>query len=66
MSENNSQLKLFPLLIVGLLLSGLFSCRSSQELIYMNNTFDNEMLYTLKDTLTEYYIKPGDILYVSI
>lgn len=41
----------------------LFSCRSSQELIYLKDAADNE---TIKGLTTEYILKTGDILYVSI
>ncbi len=59
--QNNSSI------IITIILSiFLFSCRSSRELIYMNNLNDNEILSTLNDSLTEYIIKAGDILYVSI
>ncbi len=44
----------------------LISCRNSQELIYMQNAANQEMLRVLGDTVTQYIIKPGDILYVSI
>lgn len=57
--------KLTSLLLVVLAL-GLFSCRSSKELIYMRDVDTNRMIASLADTLTEYVIKPGDILYVSI
>ena len=41
----------------------LFSCRSSKELIYLKDTSDNEII---KGLSTEYVLKSGDILYVSI
>lgn len=54
-------------LLLGLALSlALFSCRSSKDLIYMNDIQNNQMIKALADTLTEYIIEPGDILYVSI
>ncbi len=52
---------------LSLLLSiGLFSCRNSQELVYMQDTANHEILEALPDSITEYQVKPGDILYVSI
>lgn len=41
----------------------LFSCRSSQELIYLKDAAANEII---KGLPTEYILKTGDILYVSI
>lgn len=57
--------RLIPLLGIVLMLS-LFSCRSSKELIYMKDVENNQMIKALADTITEYIIEPGDILYVSI
>nr|WP_321486331.1 polysaccharide biosynthesis/export family protein [uncultured Draconibacterium sp.] len=57
--------RLLSLLIVVASLS-LFSCHSSKELIYMKNVQNNQVIKALTDTITEYIIKPGDILYVSI
>jgi polysaccharide export outer membrane protein len=45
------------------LLTGLLSCRSSKELIYMNDAVNQE---TIKDQSSAYILKTGDILYVSI
>lgn len=45
---------------------GLFSCRSSKELIYMDNRDAKGIIDQLPDSITRYVIKPGDILYVSI
>jgi hypothetical protein len=56
----------FVYLLIFLVSTALFSCRSSQELIYMNNASQKELLANLPDSVTEYIIKPGDILYVSI
>lgn len=47
-------------------LLSLFSCRNSKELIYMKDVANNQMIKALSDSITEYVIKPGDILYVSI
>ncbi len=44
-------------------LSVLFSCRSSKELIYLKDTKNNEIIHGLP---TEYILKTGDILYISI
>lgn len=41
----------------------LFSCRSSKDLIYLKDATNNE---TIKGLPTEYVLKTGDILYVSI
>lgn len=71
-SQRNSTMrnKIIPirlsLLALSLLCLSLFSCRNSRELIYMENTANNEILAALEDSVTEYIIKPGDILYVSI
>jgi polysaccharide biosynthesis/export protein len=44
----------------------LFSCRSSKELIYMNDAKDKELIQRLPLQETEHILKTGDILYVSI
>lgn len=49
------------LLIISL--AGLFSCRSSKELIYLKDATNNDII---KGLPTEYTLKTGDILYVSI
>lgn len=41
----------------------LFSCRNSKDLIYLNDAANNEIIRGLQ---TEYILKSGDILYVSI
>lgn len=41
----------------------MFSCRSSKELIFLKDAANNEIINGLS---TEYILKPGDILYVSI
>lgn len=53
-------LRLFYLLS---LISILFSCRSSQDLIYLKDAGNNEVLKALP---IDYILKSGDILYVSI
>ena len=55
-------LKLFFFLI----LVTLFSCRSSQELIYLKDAAENETIKGLPLQTTEHILKSGDILYVSI
>ena len=52
--------------LIFLLSTSLFSCRNSQELVYMQDTSNQEILEALPDSVTEYQVKPGDILYVSI
>lgn len=62
-----TQKSIFAPIILGVVLTlSLFSCRSSKELIYMNNVQNNQLIKSLADTITEYIIEPGDILYVSI
>lgn len=46
-----------------ILLATLFSCRSSKDLIYLKDATNNE---SIKGLTTEYSLKPGDILYISI
>jgi len=41
----------------------LFSCRSSKELVYLNDAGNNEII---KNLSPDYILKTGDILYVSI
>ncbi len=49
-----------------LLLTAVFSCRSSKELIYINDVKPNETIPGLSTKVTEHVLEPGDILYVSI
>jgi polysaccharide export outer membrane protein len=65
MKKYNSKTSIFHFVTLLVLLS-LFSCRNSKELIYMQDVANNESIKALADTITEYVIKPGDILYVSI
>jgi len=51
--------KLFLIILISI----LFSCRNSKELIYLNDTSNNEIL---KGISQDYFLKIGDILYVSI
>jgi polysaccharide export outer membrane protein len=48
------------------ILLGLGSCRSSKELIYLNNLADGQKAQRLAENVTEHLIKPGDILYVTV
>lgn len=50
-------------IIVLVSLSTLFSCRSSKELIYLKDAANNEIIHGIP---TEYILKTGDILYISI
>ena len=56
-------MKNYKKLILILSLSVLFSCRSSKDLIYLNDAANNEFI---KGLPTDYILKTGDILYVSI
>lgn len=53
---------IIPILLL-FILTGIFSCRSSQELIYLKDAGNNEII---KGLPSEYILKTGDILYVSI
>lgn len=44
----------------------LFSCRSSQDLIYLKDAANNDLISRLPLQATEHILKSGDILYVSI
>jgi polysaccharide export outer membrane protein len=46
-----------------IILTTLFSCRNSKDLIYLNDTGNNEII---KGLHSEYTLKTGDILYISI
>lgn len=66
-STNNTRWRGFAIRALALIMAlGLFSCRSSEELIYMQDIQNNQMIKALADSVTEYIIEPGDILYVSI
>jgi polysaccharide export outer membrane protein len=56
---------LIKLLFVVLLVN-LFSCRSSQELVYLNDASDKEKLSSLPVQSAEHVLKPSDIRYISI
>ncbi len=49
-----------------MVLLAFFSCRSSQELIYMKDFSNQEIIKHLPLEDTEHLLKTGDILYVSI
>lgn len=49
-----------------LLLVVFSSCRSSQELIYLNDAENSEPIEGLPLQTTQYLLKSGDILYISI
>ena len=53
-------------IIFFLLVLSFAGCRSSEDLIYLSNAEQEELLKGLPEDQTEYRIKPGDILYVSI
>lgn len=56
-------MKNYQILILILVLEAFFSCRSSKELIYLKDAATNE---NIKGLTSEYILKTGDILYVSI
>jgi polysaccharide biosynthesis/export protein len=49
-----------------IILLSLVSCRSSKELIYLNDLADGQKAERLTEKATEHLIKPGDILYVTV
>lgn len=53
-------------LLFFLLAISLFSCRSSQDLIYLKDAANNDIISRLPVQATEHILKTGDILYVSI
>lgn len=56
-------MKNLQLLAIIFVIINLTSCRSSKDLIYLDDAGNNEFI---KGIPTEYSLKPGDILYVSI
>ncbi len=57
----------YPIIAVTLFaLIALSGCRSSEELIYLKDVSQDEWTKGLPDTETEYLVKAGDILYVSV
>lgn len=59
-------MKIYLKLLFILSLVTMFSCRSSQELIYLKDATPNDIIKGLPIQTTEYILKAGDILYVSI
>jgi polysaccharide export outer membrane protein len=59
-------MKLHFRLFIMLAMIGLFSCRSSKELIYLKDTSDDVLVKGLSTNIKSNILKPGDILYVSI
>lgn len=53
-------------IFIALTLVTMYSCRSSQELIYLSDAANNEVISRLPAKTTEHILKTGDILYVSI
>ena len=49
-----------------LLVITLFSCRSTQELVYLNDVKSNETIKGLSQQVTDHILGTGDVLYVSI
>lgn len=45
---------------------GMFSCRSSEDLIFLRDAGNNQLSEKLSAANTEHVLKSGDILYVSI
>lgn len=54
------------LLFVMSLISFLFSCRSSKDIILLKDVESGENINLLNDTITQYLVQPGDVLYLSI
>lgn len=59
-------MKKYLKLLYLLSLVSMFSCRSSQELIYLKDAIPNDILKGLPIQTTEHILKTGDILYISI
>jgi len=55
-------------LLILTVVAGLFfsSCRTNKDLVYLNNTKDQEVLEGIPGTVSEYIIKTNDNLYVDI
>ncbi len=49
-----------------LLVATMFSCRSSKDLIYLNDAVNNDVINSLPIQNADHILSPGDILYVSI
>lgn len=54
------------LLLMSTILVGLFSCRSSQDLIYLKDAAHNGVYESTPATENDHILKAGDILYISI
>jgi len=56
------------LLLILVCLTGLFftSCKTSKDMVYLNNTNDQEVLEGIPGRISEYIIKTNDNLYVDI
>lgn len=62
-STLSSMKNLLRITIIYLSLISMFSCRSSKDLVYLNDAVNNEISHELH---YEYVLKTGDILYISI
>ena len=56
----------FSKLFLMIFLIAMYSCRSSKDLIYLTDASNNEIINGLPIQTTEYILKTGDILYISI
>lgn len=56
----------FSKLFILIFLTAMYSCRSSKDLIYLTDASNNEIINGLPIQTTEYILKTGDILYISI
>lgn len=56
------------LIIIFLFVTSLFltSCKTSKDMVYLNNTQDKEILKGMPSSVSEYIIKTNDNLYVDI
>lgn len=59
-SRNAFRVGLFFILV------SLFSCKTSKDLIFLNNMADQQKTGRLDEKVTQHLIKPGDVLYISI
>ncbi len=53
-------------LSLALILLGFLSCKSSKELIYLNDLADGQKTEPLTEKIPEILIKKGDMLYISV
>ena len=63
LKQSRLSIKYFIALLLIIFISTLFSCRSSKELIFLKDVANNEINRGLP---SDYLLKTGDILYVSI